>query len=285
MEETRPRLLVGSRDPPSPPPPGVPPPDSVLPSRPEHPDRPVAALRQQLRRVAHLPGRVPHEHDPGAVLQGPAGPPEALPALWRQRRASGDAAAASTQPVWASSRACVSFPRSSWAEALSCCSSSRTWSPAAPTCSPPTTSSSRSARAWPPPSPWTSCESPGSSFSRALRGRWPRRSRTFCPLGSDANLQHLSVLQLSDAPPLSSHRSGRRRSFGPRLRSRSRSDVCSLRSAEPSDGGGALLPDRSPEGHHPPDLQPPAEPLPPPLEPHDVHRGAPARSAAVSSLA
>lgn len=186
---------------------------TLLPSRSEHQNQPVAALRQQLCRVGHLPGRVSHEHDPGVVLQRPAHPPEALPALWRQRRAAGCRCSISVCPpaCWLA-HAPTLLLRSFWVEALSCCSSSRTWFLAAPTCSPPTTSSSKSARAWRPPSPWTSCESPG--VASCSSGCPLRCSRTFCPLASDANLQHLSVLQLSDSPPLSAHRSGQRCSLG-----------------------------------------------------------------------
>lgn len=57
--------------------------------------------------------------------------------------------------------------------------------------------------------------------------------------------------------------------------------VC-LCSVEPSDGGGALLSDCSQEDHHLSDLLSAAESLSAPLESHDVQRGPPAHSAAVS---
>lgn len=57
--------------------------------------------------------------------------------------------------------------------------------------------------------------------------------------------------------------------------------VC-LCSVEPSDGGGALLSDCSQEDHHLSDLQSAAESLSAPLESHDVQRGPPAHSVAVS---
>ena len=59
--------------------------------------------------------------------------------------------------------------------------------------------------------------------------------------------------------------------------------VPSLPSSEPSDGGGALLPDGRQEDNRLPDLLA-AEQLHARLESHDLQCGRPARSAAVSFI-
>lgn len=98
----------------------------VFPCRSEHQNQPVPAVRQQLCGVGHLPGRLSPEHDQSLVLQRPADPSEALPALWRQRTSTTQppVPTAARSPV-ASSRVSVCV-RCFWAEAPSCCSCSRT---------------------------------------------------------------------------------------------------------------------------------------------------------------
>lgn len=63
-------------------------PPRSLSCRSEHQDQPVPAVRQQLRRVRHLSGRLSHDHDQSSVLPRPAHPAETLPALWRQREST-----------------------------------------------------------------------------------------------------------------------------------------------------------------------------------------------------
>lgn len=103
---------------------------------------------------------------------------------------------------------------------------------------------------------------------------------------SDANLQHLSVLQLSDSPAPSTHRSGQwclvHLNTSQLHLCWRRSRVFPLCSTEPPDGGGAVLSDGSQEDDHRSDLQSATESFSPPLESHDVHCGPPARSTTVS---
>lgn len=51
---------------------------------PQHQNRFVPALQQQLVRVPGLPGRCSRGHDQNFALPRPSDPTEALPALWRQ---------------------------------------------------------------------------------------------------------------------------------------------------------------------------------------------------------